>query len=276
MHHRVKAMGYETGQTKQRWANSLAHARIWSTSMYGCVRAGSVPCAALKLSPERSVRRVITFDDASKRHSLPTVGAGASGLDRRLDAVMIARTDRTIRSRNLFHLERRTHEDIDVSTSVPVFVRMLTNLSAVLDRAAAHAEAKKIDPTVSVNARLYPDMLPLAKQVQIASDNAKGAAARLAGQEPPKYEDTETTFADLKARIQKTISFLSAFKPEQIDGSDEKTVTLQLRGNAVQFTGLAYLMNHATPNFYFHVTTAYDILRHNGVDLGKADYLGTR
>jgi uncharacterized protein len=160
--------------------------------------------------------------------------------------------------------------------SVPVFVRMLTNLSAVLDKGAAHAEARKIDPAVLINARLYPDMLPLAKQVQIASDNAKGAAARLAGQEPPKYEDTETTFADLKARIQKTISFLNALKPEQIDGSDEKTVTLQLRGNPVQFTGLAYLMNHATPNFYFHVTTAYDILRHNGVDLGKADYLGTR
>ena len=160
--------------------------------------------------------------------------------------------------------------------SVPVFVRMLTNLSAVLDRAAAHAEAKKIDPAVLINARLYPDMLPLARQIQIASDGAKGAAARLAGQEPPKYDDTETTFADLQARIQKTISFLNAFKPEQIDGSDEKTVTLQLRGNAVQFTGLGYLMNHATPNFYFHVTTAYDILRHNGVDLGKADYLGTR
>jgi uncharacterized protein len=160
--------------------------------------------------------------------------------------------------------------------SVPVFVRMLNNLSAVLDRAAAHAEAKKIDPAVLINARLYPDMLPLSKQVQIATDNAKGAAARLAGQEPPKYDDTEVTFADLKARIQKTVDFLNAFRPEQIDGSDEKTVTLQIRGNPVPFQGLAYLSNHATPNFYFHVTTAYDILRHNGVDIGKSDFLGTR
>ncbi len=160
--------------------------------------------------------------------------------------------------------------------SVPVFTRMLNNLAAVLDKGAAYAEGRKIDPLVLINARLYPDMLPLVKQVQIASDGAKGAAARLAGQEAPKYEDAETTFADLKARIQKTIAYLNTFKPEQIDGSEEKTITLQLRGNAVPFQGLAYLLNHATPNFYFHVTTAYDILRHNGVEIGKADYLGTR
>ena len=160
--------------------------------------------------------------------------------------------------------------------SVPVFTRMLNNLAAVLDKGAAYAEARKIDPLVLINARLYPDMLPLVKQVQIASDGAKGAAARLAGQEAPKYEDAETTFADLKARIQKTIAYLNTFKPEQIDGSEEKTITLQIRGNAVPFQGLAYLLNHATPNFYFHVTTAYDILRHNGVEIGKADYLGTR
>jgi uncharacterized protein len=160
--------------------------------------------------------------------------------------------------------------------SVPVFTRMLNNLAAVLDKGVAYAEARKIDPLVLINARLYPDMLPLVKQVQIASDGAKGAAARLAGQEAPKYEDAETTFADLKARIQKTIAYLNTFKPEQIDGSEEKTITLQIRGNAVPFQGLAYLLNHATPNFYFHVTTAYDILRHNGVEIGKADYLGTR
>jgi hypothetical protein len=160
--------------------------------------------------------------------------------------------------------------------SVPVFIRMLNNLAAVLDKGAAYAEAKKIEPSVLINARLYPDMLPLVKQVQIAADGAKGAAARLAGQEPPKYEDAEITFTDLKARIQKTIAYLNAFKPEQIDGSEEKTITLQIRGNAVKFEGLAYLLNHATPNFYFHVTTAYDILRHNGVEIGKADYLGTR
>jgi len=160
--------------------------------------------------------------------------------------------------------------------SVPTFTRMLNNLAAVLDRGAAHAEAKKIDPSVLINARLYPDMLPLARQVQIAGDTAKGATARLAGLEPPKYEDTETTFADLKARVQKTISYLNTFKPEQIDGSEDKTITLQVRGNSVTHQGMPYLLNQAIPNFYFHVTTAYDILRHCGVELGKADFLGTR
>jgi uncharacterized protein len=160
--------------------------------------------------------------------------------------------------------------------SVPAFIRMLNNLGAVLDRGEAHAEAKKIDPSVLVNARLYPDMLPLARQVQIAGDTAKGAAARLAGLEPPKYEDSETSFADLKGRIQKTIAYLNTFKPEQIDGSEDKTVTLQVRGNPVTVHGMAYLLNQAMPNFYFHVTTAYDILRHCGVELGKADFLGTR
>ncbi len=159
---------------------------------------------------------------------------------------------------------------------VPPFIRMLNNLAAVLDKGAAHAEAKKIDPSVLINARLYPDMLPLARQVQIAGDTAKGAGARLAGLEPPKYEDTETTFADLKGRIQKTISYLNTFKPEQIDGSEDRTVTLQVRGNPVTFQGMPYLLNQAIPNFYFHVTTAYDILRHSGVELGKADFLGTR
>lgn len=160
--------------------------------------------------------------------------------------------------------------------SVPTFIRMLNNLATILDKGAAHAEAKKIDPSVLINARLYPDMLPLARQVQIAGDTAKGAAARLAGLEPPKYEDTEATFADLKGRIQKTVAYLNGFKPEQIDGSDEKTVTLQIRNNPVTFQGMPYLFNNAVPNFFFHVTTAYDILRHCGVELGKADFLGTR
>ena len=160
--------------------------------------------------------------------------------------------------------------------SVPTFVRMLTNLSAVLDKGAAHADAKKIEPAILINARLYPDMLPLVRQVQIAADNAKGAAARLAGLEPPKYEDGETTFADLKARIQKTISYLNTLKPEQIDGSEDKTITVQMRDKAVTFQGMPYLLNTSLPNFYFHVTTAYDILRHSGVELGKPDFLGTR
>ena len=160
--------------------------------------------------------------------------------------------------------------------SVPMFIRMLNSLAAVLDKGAAHAEAKKIDPSVLINARLYPDMLPLSRQVQIAGDGAKGAAARLAGLEPPKYEDTETSFSDLKGRIQKTISYLNMLKPEQIDGSEERAVTIPLRGQPVTFQGLPYLLNHAVPNLYFHVTTAYDILRHNGVEIGKADFLGNR
>ncbi len=158
--------------------------------------------------------------------------------------------------------------------SVPVYIRMLTNLAAVLEKGAAHAEAKKIDPSVLIGSRLYPDMFPLSRQVQIATDNAKGPAARLAGVDVPKYEDNEKTFPELRGRIEKTIEFLRTLKPEQIDGSEERTITLQLRGNTQTFKGLPYLLNLAMPNFYFHVTTAYDILRHNGVELGKSDYLG--
>jgi hypothetical protein len=158
--------------------------------------------------------------------------------------------------------------------SVPIFIRMLSNLSAILEKAAAHAEAKKIDPSVLVNSRLYPDMLPLARQVQIASDQAKGCGARLAGMEPPKFEDNEETFPELIARIQKTMSFLRELKPEQIDGAEEKTITLQLRNDTMTFNGMPYLLNFALPNFYFHVATAYGILRHCGIDIGKRDYLG--
>jgi hypothetical protein len=158
--------------------------------------------------------------------------------------------------------------------SVPIFIRMLNNLCAILEKAAAHAEAKKIDPSVLVNSRLYPDMLPLARQVQIASDQAKGCGARLAGMEPPKFEDNEETFPELIARIQKTMSFLRELKPEQIDGAEEKTITLQLRNDTMTFNGMPYLLNFALPNFYFHVATAYGILRHCGIDIGKRDYLG--
>jgi uncharacterized protein len=158
--------------------------------------------------------------------------------------------------------------------SVPVYIRMLTNLAACLEKAAAHAEAKKIDPLVLVASRLYPDMFPLSRQVQIASDNAKGPVARLAGVEPPRYEDNEKNFPELRERIQKTLNYLKTVKPEQIDGSEERTITIQLRGNPVTFQGMPYLLNFAMPNFFFHVTTAYDILRHNGVELGKQDFLG--
>lgn len=158
--------------------------------------------------------------------------------------------------------------------SAPRFVNMLNNLSAVLDKAEAHAEAKKIDPLVLTAARLYPDMLPLTSQVRIACDNAKGAVSRLAGVEIPKHEDTEQSFAELKARIAKTIAYVQSIKPAQIDGSEEREVVLKLRGADVKFTGMQYLLGFALPNFYFHVVTAFDILRHNGVEIGKRDYIG--
>ncbi len=160
--------------------------------------------------------------------------------------------------------------------SVPTFIRILTNLSGVLDKGAAYAEARKIDPVVLVNSRLFPDMFPLARQVMIATDNAKGGASRLAGLEPPKYEDTESTFPELKARLDKTIAFLKTFTPDQIDGSEERTITLKLGKETMTFQGMPYLFNRVLPNIYFHSVTAYNILRHNGVDVGKKDYLGSQ
>ena len=157
--------------------------------------------------------------------------------------------------------------------SVPVFLQMLPALSAVLDKAAAHAAAKKIDPQVFVDSRLYPDMFPLSRQVQIATDFAKGACARLAGVEPPKYADTERTLDDLKARIAKTVDFIKEFKPAQIDGSEERDISLVLGGQPQKFKGENYLTGLVLPNFFFHVTTAYAILRHNGVELGKQDFI---
>ena len=158
--------------------------------------------------------------------------------------------------------------------SVPVFIRMLDNLAAILEKAAAHAEARKIDPAVLVASRLYPDMFPLVKQVQIASDAAKGGAARLAQMEPPAYEDNEATLADLVARLGKTVAFLRTIKAEQVDGSEDRTVTWKTRTATKEMQGMPYLLNHVLPNLYFHVATAYAILRHNGVEIGKGDYLG--
>ncbi len=158
--------------------------------------------------------------------------------------------------------------------SAPRFVNMLNNLSAVLDKAQAHAEAKKIDPLVFTSSRLYPNMLPFMNQVRIACDNAKGAVARLAGVEIPKHEDTEQNFADLKARIAKTVAFVESIQAAQIDGSEDKEITLKLGSAEVKFKGMQYLLGFALPNFYFHVVTAYDILRHNGVELAKRDYIG--
>ena len=158
--------------------------------------------------------------------------------------------------------------------SAPRFAHTLKALSAVLAKADAHCAARKIDPLVLTAARLYPDMFPLSRQVQIACDSAKGAVARLAGVEVPKHEDTEKTFEELRARIDKTLAFIATVKPAQVDGSEAREVVLKLRGNDVTFSGLQYLLGFAWPNFYFHATTAYAILRHNGVELGKTDFLG--
>jgi hypothetical protein len=159
--------------------------------------------------------------------------------------------------------------------SAPRFANTLRNLSAILDKAQAHAEAKKIDAAALIQARLFPDMFPFVRQVQIACDTAKGAVARLAGLEVPKHEDTEQTFAELKARIAKTLDFVESARPAQVDGSEEKEITLKMRGQDVKLKGQQYLLGQAYPNFYFHVTTAYNILRHNGVELSKKDYIGT-
>ena len=157
--------------------------------------------------------------------------------------------------------------------SAPIFLQMLPALSGCLGKAAGYAAAKKIEPAVLLQSRLYPDMFPLVRQVQIATDFAKGTLARLAGQEPPKYEDTETSFEQLQARIQKALGYISEFKPSQIDGSEERDITLTLGTQTRNFKGENYLVNFALPNFFFHATTAYAILRHNGVELGKGDYM---
>ena len=158
--------------------------------------------------------------------------------------------------------------------SIPVLKQALGSLAVILRKAADHAESRKIDPAVLISARLFPDMFALAKQVQIATDQAKGCAARLAGIDIPSFEDNETTFGELQARIEKTIAFLDSVKAQQIDGSETRDIVLQLRERTVEFKGQDYLLKWVMPNFYFHVTTAYNILRHNGVEIGKRDSLG--
>ncbi|MBS1209027.1 MAG: hypothetical protein H6R19_1425 [Proteobacteria bacterium] len=158
--------------------------------------------------------------------------------------------------------------------SSPRFVSMLRSLDAILAKAEAHAAARKIDPAVLLAARLFPDMFAFTRQVQIACDHAKGAVARLAGVEVPKFEDTEQSFTDLHARIAKTIAFIESVSAAQLNGSEERDVTLKVGGQDMTFKGQAYLLGFAQPNFHFHVVTAYNILRHNGVEIGKRDYLG--
>jgi uncharacterized protein len=158
--------------------------------------------------------------------------------------------------------------------SVPVLIRTLNNLVAILEKGAAHAETKKIDPKVLIQTRLFPDMFPLARQVQIASDIAKRGSAQLAGQEAPKHEDDETTFPELIARAQKTIAYLETLTPEQIDGTEAKSITIPMRDRSLTLDGLPFLFGFVLPNVYFHVTTTYNILRQCGVEVGKADFLG--
>ncbi|HEY4030294.1 MAG TPA: DUF1993 family protein [Caulobacteraceae bacterium] len=157
--------------------------------------------------------------------------------------------------------------------STPVLLQGLKGLRSVLAKAEAHAEARKIDPNALLQARLYPDMFPMMRQVQIATDFAKGAAGRLADADLPVFEDVETSFADLKARVDKAIAFIDGLDPAAFEGSDAREVSLKRRGETVTFTGKDYLLHQALPNFWFHVTTAYAILRHNGVEVGKPDFM---
>jgi uncharacterized protein len=158
--------------------------------------------------------------------------------------------------------------------SVPAFIRSLNNLASILEKAAAHSQARKIDDSVLLNSRLYPDMFPLVRQVQIATDTARSGAGRLASVDFPAYEDKEATFQDLALRIRNTIAYLESLQPAQIDGTEDKTISWQSRSSTKSMQGLPYLMNHLLPNIHFHVTTAYGILRHNGVEIGKKDFLG--
>ena len=158
--------------------------------------------------------------------------------------------------------------------SVPRFANILGNLSAILDKAQAHVEARKLDVSTLTTFRLFPDMLPFTRQVQIACDSAKGAVARLAGIENPVHEDNEKTFAELQGRIAKTIAFIQSVSPAQIDGTEDKDIVIKRGDTETHYKGMQFLLGNSLPNIYFHVTTAYNILRHNGVEIGKRDYLG--
>ena len=161
------------------------------------------------------------------------------------------------------------------SASVPVFKQILNSLAAIIDKAEAHAAEKNIDPQALLQARLYPDMFPLTRQVQVAADFAKGACARLAGVEVPKFDDTEHSFADLKARVTKTLAFIDSLAQDSFAPSAERDITTGSGDKAKQWKGQVYLSHYALPHFYFHATTAYDILRHNGVNIGKKDFIGS-
>ena len=158
--------------------------------------------------------------------------------------------------------------------TVPAFVQMLNSLAAILDKAEAFAAERKIDPAVLLEYRLAPDMFPLIRQIRIAADFAKGCCARLAGREVPSYPDDETSFEELKARIARTVSFVQGFRPEDIDGSEEREIAITVGGQPMHFKGQQYLVGFVLPNFYFHATAAYAILRHCGLVIGKRDFMG--
>ena len=157
--------------------------------------------------------------------------------------------------------------------SVPLFQKMLRNLSTFIDKGAAFAAQRKFDPALLLSSRLAPDMFPLSRQVQVATDNAKGPLARIAGVDIPKYEDTEKTVDEFKARIAKTLDFIGGIDPAKFDGAEDREVTIMIGGKETRLTGRVYLFNRAIPNFLFHVTTAYAILRASGVEVGKGDFL---
>ena len=158
--------------------------------------------------------------------------------------------------------------------SVPRLVNALNNLSHVLGKAQAHIEAKKLDPKTLLEFRLYPDMLSMTRQVQIASDTAKGLVARLAGLDNPVHEDNEQSVAELQARLAKTVTFMQSVSAAQIDGTEDKAIVIKRGDKETHYKGMQFLLGHASPNFYFHVSTTYNILRHNGVEIGKRDFMG--
>lgn len=160
--------------------------------------------------------------------------------------------------------------------TIPPLIRALSNLATILKKGEEYADAKKVEHQVLLNSRLFVDMYPLTRQVQIATDMSKGAGARLAAIEIPKYEDNETSFAELQARIAKTIAFLDAINLKQLEGAETRDITITIRKTDIKFSGQDYLLKWVLPNVYFHITTAYNILRHNGVELAKQDFLGPR
>jgi hypothetical protein len=160
------------------------------------------------------------------------------------------------------------------AASAPVLLQALKGLRIVVDKAEAYAAARKIDEQVLLQTRIFPNMFPFVRQCQIVTDNAKGSIARLAGQTPPSYEDTEASFEALRARIDKTIAYVESFTPDQIDGSEERDIVLKTPGGEHHFKGQPYLLTHVLPNVFFHATTAYDLMRQAGVELTKGDYLG--